>query len=208
MNRHVAGASSAAMTPSIVVEGVTVRYSSDQRHLHLEKGQAQFSVAKDADRPFVVQAGNGAVRAVGTQFQVRIDAAAVKVTLLEGIVTVTAAAATSGGGARNATLAAGEKLSFDQGRLWRVERADIEMAKGWTRGELVFEGLALAEMIQEMNRYSATKIVIDDVSLRDMPVSGAFYNHDQASLIQALELGWSLRAEYAPPTEIELHHRD
>lgn len=187
---------------------LTVRYSNDRRHLHLEKGQAQFSVAKDADRPFIVQAGNGAVRAVGTQFQVRIDAAAVKVTLLEGIITVTAAAATSGAPARSATLAAGEKLSFDRGRLWRLERADIEMAKGWTRGELVFEGLALAEMIQEMNRYSTAKIVIDDAALRDVPVSGAFYNHDQASLIQALELGWSLRAEYVSPTEIELHHRD
>lgn len=187
---------------------LTVRYSRHQRYLHLERGQAQFSVAKAAEWPFVVQAANGTVRAVGTQFQVRKDVAAVRVTLLEGIVTVTAPAATPGGGERSATLAAGEQLSFDDGQLWLLEPANVEVASSWVRGEFVFEGLPLAEMIEEMNRYSTAKILMSDSSLRDLPVSGAFYHNDQGSLIQALELGWSLRAERISPTEIVLHRRD
>lgn len=186
---------------------LTVRYSRRQRRLHLERGQAQFSVAKAADRPFIVQAGDGAVRAIGTQFQIRKDATVVRVTLLEGVVTVTAPAATPRGGERSATLAAGEQLSFDPGELWAMAPANLEVANGWTHGELVFDGRPLVEMIEEMNRYTTAKIRLGDPSLQELQVSGAFYDNDQDSLIQALELGWSLRAERVSPSEIVLYRR-
>lgn len=187
---------------------LTVRYSRSQRHLHLERGQAQFTVLNAADWPFIVQAGGGTVRAIGTRFQVRKDTAAVRVTLLEGVVTVTAPLWPPGSGERSATLAAGQQLSFDGDQLWFLSPADLEIAYGWTQGGFVFEGLSLAEMIEEMNRYTSTKIRMGDSSLRDLQVNGAFYDNDQDSLIQALEQGWSLRAEYLSPNEIVLYRSE
>lgn len=190
---------------------VTVRYSRKHRDLVLEHGQAQFTVAPAPQRPFVVQAGSGSVRAVGTQFQVRKRADNVQVVLMEGVVTVSALASGSGnaGDARTATLAPGEQLSFDSGPLWATRSVDLdEVAHGWTRGELMFKQRPLPELLEEMNRYTPIKLRLGDPSLQDLKVTAVFYDNNQAALIRALELGWSLRAERVSPDEIVLYRRD
>lgn len=184
---------------------LAVRFSRKQRNLVLEHGQAQFSVAKQPQRPFIVQAGEGRVEATGTQFQVRKRDDSVRVTLMEGIVIVSAPDVI----ARNhaVTLAAGEQVSFGEGKPWDRGTADMEAAEGWTRGEQIFDRRPLREVVEEMNRYSQVKLRLADPSLNELPVSGAFYDNDQESMIRALELGWSLRAERVSPTAVVLHPR-
>ncbi|TNE62566.1 MAG: DUF4880 domain-containing protein, partial [Alphaproteobacteria bacterium] len=58
---------------------LSVDYSSDERRLSLETGQAVFTVAKNPRRPFVVEAAGGSVTAIGTVFNVRRHAADVEV---------------------------------------------------------------------------------------------------------------------------------
>lgn len=183
---------------------LAVRYSRKRRELLLERGQAQFTVVPQPQRPFVVEAGSGAVRAVGTRFQVRKRADAVQVTLLEGVVEVSAPAA--GGEARVARLAAGEQMDFG-GLVWQKRSIDLDVANGWTQGQLVFRRRPLQEVVEEMNRYSAVKLRLGDPSLETLQISGQFYGKDQASLIQALELGWSLRAEHSTADQIVLRRR-
>ena len=65
-----------------------LHFSADLRGVELVSGQANFEVAKDASRPFVVTAGGSEVRAVGTQFDVYKTADKVTVTLIEGKVAV------------------------------------------------------------------------------------------------------------------------
>lgn len=182
---------------------VAVRYSRKHRDVVLERGRAEFSVAPAPQRPFVVHAGSGAVRAVGTRFQVRRHADSVLVSLLEGVVTVTATPAA--GEQRNTTLAAGEQLNFDTGQLWAKGNVDLEAAQGWPQGELVFRERPLPELVEEMNRYTPVKLRIGDPSLNTLRFSGVFYENDQDSLIQALEQVWSVRAERVSPREIVLH---
>lgn len=186
---------------------LAIRFSRKQRNLVLEHGQAQFSVASQPQRPFVVRAGEGAVRAVGTQFQVRKRDAGVWVTLLEGVVTVSAPDAASGGTDRGVTLAAGEQVSFGNGQPLNRQPADLAVAEGWIRGEQIFDRRPLREVIEEMNRYTQVKLRLADPSLNELEVSGAFYDNDQDSMIRALELGWSLRAERTSDTTIVLHPR-
>jgi transmembrane sensor len=56
--------------------------------IRLVAGQALFRVAKDKTRPFIVTAGDRTVTALGTAFDVRLEAHKVEVTLLEGRVAV------------------------------------------------------------------------------------------------------------------------
>lgn len=65
-----------------------VAYSEYERRVLLHQGQASFDVASDPMRPFVVEAGEGIVTAVGTTFDVYNNAGVVTVTLIEGIVQV------------------------------------------------------------------------------------------------------------------------
>lgn len=68
---------------------IQVAFRAERRSVELLEGQAIFQVAKDPLRPFVVQAGDREIVAVGTAFDVRLDSSAVRVTLLEGKVAVT-----------------------------------------------------------------------------------------------------------------------
>ncbi len=52
---------------------VEIRFTPEQRNVRLLAGQAWFQVAKNPNRPFVVEAGNRRVTALGTAFDVRLD---------------------------------------------------------------------------------------------------------------------------------------
>jgi transmembrane sensor len=65
-----------------------VAFTKGERSVRLAHGQAIFEVAKDSRRPFTVQARDRRFVAVGTAFDVRVDAARVSVTMIEGTVRV------------------------------------------------------------------------------------------------------------------------
>jgi transmembrane sensor len=67
---------------------IKVVFSENTRNVELIYGQAFFHVAHDPRRPFVVRAADREITAVGTQFDVRLDALSVRVTLIEGNVKV------------------------------------------------------------------------------------------------------------------------
>lgn len=186
---------------------VIVRYSRKQRDVVLERGRAQFDVAHVPQRPFTVHAGAGAVRALGTAFQVRHQAEAVQVVLLEGAVRVEAPAGDGSGSPRSVTMSPGQRLAFDAGGLWATDEIDTGTALGWTRGELVFRQRPLHELLEEANRYHPAQIRIGDAALYDLRVSGVFDSADQASLLQALESILPLRAERVSEREIVLHRQ-
>ena len=61
-----------------------VQLAPGERHITLAAGEAHFTVAHDKTRPFIVTAGNVAVRAVGTAFNVRRATSSVEVLVTEG----------------------------------------------------------------------------------------------------------------------------
>jgi transmembrane sensor len=65
-----------------------INFDEHTRGVALERGRALFRVAKNPDRPFLVQADGTTVRAVGTAFGVERDGEAVKITVSEGRVAV------------------------------------------------------------------------------------------------------------------------
>jgi len=65
---------------------IRVNLTARERGVELERGEAFFEVAHDPSRPFVVEAGNKRVIAVGTQFSVRREGDDIEVTVTEGTV--------------------------------------------------------------------------------------------------------------------------
>src|SRR5581483_4976397 len=63
---------------------VRVKLEKNERLVTLLRGEASFNVAHDMERPFIVQAGNVAIKAVGTSFSVDMQSAnSVAVTVVE-----------------------------------------------------------------------------------------------------------------------------
>jgi transmembrane sensor len=63
---------------------IKVDYSDEYRDIRLLQGEAHFTVAPNAARPFRVYAGHGRVQAVGTAFSVYLKGNTVDVTVTEG----------------------------------------------------------------------------------------------------------------------------
>ncbi|WP_342315162.1 FecR domain-containing protein [Lysobacter sp. FW306-1B-D06B] len=182
---------------------LTARFDGRQRLVELERGRAQFVVGVDPDRPFLVKAGAGTVRDIGTTFQVSHRADAVNVGVLEGRVDVSA-----GGGTATA-LAPGEQVDVDtKGRIGTKAPLDVVAARAWPQGDLVFKQRRLDELLAEMNRYSKQQVRLADPALGALTVSGVFHAGDQDALVAVLERGWSLRAERKGAEEIVLHASD
>lgn len=175
-----------------------VRYGR-KRSLALRSGQADFTVYKDAARPFLVQAGPAEVTATGTRFQIRLSgeagAAGGHVTLLEGGATVTGRRA--GGGT---ALAPGQRIAFDTaGNLGEVERlsdGELASAQGWTDGFLVAKDWPLDALVAEANRYGGPVLRLADPRLADLRVSGSFDPHDPDTIALALQSGWPVDVEH------------
>jgi transmembrane sensor len=166
---------------------IRVRYTAGERHIDLLYGQALFGVANDAARPFVVQADETRVRAVGTEFDVYRKKAGTVVSVIEGRVAIQPAAEPAvERGTGSVLLAAGEQLIVKPKSVERPKHADIASATAWTSRQLIFDGTPLTEVAEEFNRYSTRRLVIDGADLDDFHVSGTYSSTNPESLLRFL----------------------
>ena len=170
-----------------------VHFTGSRRALTLDRGRALFDVAHDAARPFVVQAAQARVTAVGTRFDVRrLSDARAQVVLLQGRVDVSSVAAPS---PKTWKLVAGQELA-DTSRAAPPRSADLDAAVGWTVGELVFRDTPITEALSEANRYATRPLVlVDDPALADVRIDGVFKAGDALALGHALGALYDLSVE-------------
>jgi transmembrane sensor len=135
---------------------VVVSFASSGRSVNLVRGEAWFNVAHVSNWPFVVHAGDGAIRDIGTAFLVRRDSDRVVVTVTEGAVTVSTASLLVPAPIR---VVRGEQVSYhDNGVVASVARADADVSTAWTHGRLIFDDEPLRYVIEDVNRYSRRQI--------------------------------------------------
>jgi transmembrane sensor len=160
------------------------QWLASERRIRLVSGQALFRVAKDPTRPFVVTVGDRTVTALGTAFDIRMDADKVQVTLLEGRVVVRG----MGRAVRQPPLELrpNQQLVAIDGDLPIVRAVDVSRTTAWAEGQIYFTDQALPDAVAEMNRYSARHIVIADPSLSQFRINGMFRAGNQDGFVDAL----------------------
>lgn len=182
---------------------VSLDLSRGLRRVVLLKGQAEFTVAKDADRPFEVVAGNTTVRALGTVFEVFEQASgAVEVTVSEHAVGVSLPGKP---GLEPVRVEEGERLHYaGHGELNRAVPVNLNRIDAWQRGKLIFRDQPLAEVVAELNRYSKARIVLKGGDIEQLRVSGVFPIDDTA-VLDALEKAFPIRSTRLGPWLVILH---
>jgi transmembrane sensor len=186
---------------------IQVSMSATRRLLVLVSGRAYFEVAKDARRPFSVEAGGTRTVALGTRFEVRLRPEGVAVTLAEGSVAVTPAAP---GAQWQATLQPGEQLVVDAAAAQGVKRSvDAARVIAWSGGRLHFDGTPLRQVLADVNRYSGIKVVLGDEALGDVPIGGSFAaGGDAGAFVHALATILPVRSEPVGDHQIVLYPRE
>lgn len=165
---------------------VSVHYEAETRLTRLETGEALFEVAKNKQRPFVVQAGNVRVRAVGTAFLVRRRPdGEVEVVVTEGVVDVwrdvgsPEPAVRVPAGMRE--LVTAEEVS----KPATMSSGEVARALAWTTGIIDLNGRTLGEAASEFNRYNRQSIVVADKSLAAKTLIGRFGANDPQAFVNA-----------------------
>lgn len=176
---------------------VLVQYSRARREVHLRRGRAEFKVAKDARRPFVVYAADREIVATGTTFSVEIVQNQVHVALYEGHVSV------AGPGRVRTPLSAGEELiapvSLPQAHIVSL---NATRSLTWTSGRLEFVDEPLAVAVERMNRYARNPVLIGDAAAGGVFISGVFAAGDTKAFVEGITAVSPLRVEVRSGHEV------
>jgi transmembrane sensor len=197
-NVTLADGSVVTLNTNTIVETDLRRHS---REIYLRKGEAHFQVAHDRSRPFLVHAGDAVVRAVGTEFEVRVlTDQHVDVVVNEGRVVVQAAALSPASPSPSAharpaaattvrALNAGERLSTASRdyAVTSITPQQMSSELAWREGAIIFDGEPLSEAIAEIERYTDARIVVSDPEIARLRVGGRFRTGDMQEFFDALQ---------------------
>jgi transmembrane sensor len=162
---------------------VTTVFSKKERRVRMT-GEAYFAVAKDAEKPFVIDVNSLEVKVVGTAFKIdnlsQLDKIIVVVD--EGIVEVK-------GKNEVKRLMKNQKAVYDivSGNFVEVKENDDANAMAFKSRELIFENTALKEVVAKINEFYSTPVEIVSRSIENCPISSPFH-FDKQSLDEILDI--------------------
>jgi transmembrane sensor len=172
---------------------VSTQYSSERRLIVVESGEAFFHVAKDTQRPFVVQVGPVAVTAIGTEFNVRRGAQRVVVTVTEGRVGVAAE------NRQPVHAEAGQEISYSATeQQLAVAPVNAALATSWQQGIFKYVREPLTDVVADLNRYSERRIVIADEALGQERYTGTVFGSRVEDWLEALQSAFPVRVVETP----------
>lgn len=212
-NVKLADGSTVELNTNTIIE---TNFVHGRRDVTLRKGEALFKVAHDPKRPFYVHAGNTVVRAVGTEFNVRMrDQHDVEVIVAEGRVEVgsterqPATAARTKPEPMKRMLGVGQKLAATgtTAPVETISSTRLSNTLAWREGAVVFEGETLPIAVAELNRYTDTRLIIADPSLNSLRVGGRFTAGDVEDFLQALTKALPVRTRRASDRVVYIEPR-
>ena len=179
---------------------VTVRYGRKERVVDVDQGEALFQVAHPDGRRFRVVAGVAQVLDIATEFDVFRQTSATVVTVVEGEVAVLEARGSPPIGPAvppdAQRVGAGYQLRIDAGRASAQPMpVDVSQTLAWLHHKIVFEQRPLGEVAEEFNRYARIPVVIEDATLRALPISGVVDAYDTDSFMTFLATLEGVRVE-------------
>lgn len=184
-----------------------VAFEEHTRRIVLKQGRALFKVAKNPQRPFLVDADGTTIRAVGTAFGVERQPQGVVVTVAEGKVGVFASDTfrepatsptadnnsehprASDGAAQPAVfLTADQQVTVSRaGIAVSVHSVNSDRELAWARGQLVLDNETIAAAVAEFNRYNRLQLHLANEVVARRSVSGIFNASDPESFVEFLQ---------------------
>lgn len=195
---------------------IVEEYSRAERRVRLTRGEAHFSVVSNPARPFIVQAGALAVRAVGTAFNVNWRSSGIDVLVTEGQVTL-AASSPAPGTTHDAVpptissprplLHAGQRAVLPHAAvpasdpahaviISDVDPAEVARVLAWQNPLLRLGGATLAQVIREFERQTGRRVILADPELGSLRLGGRIRVDDADAFTELLASALSLTVEH------------
>jgi transmembrane sensor len=171
---------------------LTATMSGSERRITLAEGEAVFDVTSDKTRPFTVDTAQGAVRVVGTQFDVRSRDGELTVTVARGKVAVRSA--TADPSTDPVFLTPGMQLSLGGGKTEAVAHVDPQATFAWREGRLVYRDQPLTAVVADLNRQFPEQIAIGDPALDKIRITGVIVLDNPQAVTSRLALLLPIKA--------------
>ncbi|RKP47674.1 FecR family protein [Pararobbsia silviterrae] len=166
---------------------VDIRFDTKRRTLALVQGEILVEVAHDVERPFVVETGEGTIRALGTRFVVERHDGVTDLSMLQSRVAVQTKAEIRANSNEAVFVEAGQHLRITAdgtGPLEPVDARSLEAA--WASHDLVVRNRPLPEVLDELNRYRRGAIVYDRAQIEGLNVAAVLPLDDTDRSLQLL----------------------
>ncbi|MEF2266632.1 FecR domain-containing protein [Janthinobacterium sp. LS2A] len=160
---------------------VNVRFNAGERHVELVQGDILVDVAKDAQRPFIVDSKQAAIRALGTRFAVRREDGATILSMLESKVLAQVPQH------RAVLVQAGQRTRITDdgvGPITAIDAASVQQA--WRAHQLVVDDLPLADVLDELARHRPGQLHYDRAQIAGIRVAAVLPLDDTDKALQLL----------------------
>ena len=187
---------------------IQIAFSLKGRDVHLLKGQATFTVARDRRRPFRVHISSAVVQAVGTRFDVDTRADVSGVTVTEGKVKVTATVNVSSATSKlSRNVSAGKQVTIAADG-YISPPVSINNSR-WGGSPLVFRDATLLQVVEEFRRYNRSPEIIVTGFVRTRRYTGVFDARDVENFLDYLAFDpvYEVNRSDKGVVEIRLRHR-
>lgn len=156
------------------------------RRIKLIRGEALFDVHVDPHCPFQVLVGRGGIEVLGTRFDVyQHKNGDDQVSVLEGRVRIHGLVMADGAPLWQMELAAGQEAVWNQGSP-TIHTRDVDKLASWRNNQVDFSDQSLAEVVDELQRYSPIPLRIGDSRLLKIHVTGELQVSDIRAAVTRL----------------------
>ncbi|QDH81228.1 DUF4974 domain-containing protein [Echinicola soli] len=156
-------------------------FEGNERRVRLE-GEAYFEVAKDKNKPFVVESGPVETTALGTAFNVNayLGDRELRVSLLEGKVQINKLEEQD----KAVTLVPGKEVVVDKNTQKLFQgTVDVDKVIGWKEGKLVFENAGFNEISTKLERWYGVDIQVKGQTPGDWTVTTIYQKQSLKNIL-------------------------
>lgn len=157
-------------------------FNAKTRQVYL-KGEAYFEVTHSEHQPFIVKAGDCAIRVLGTAFNVSSYAGEKQIvtTLVKGKVAYAA-------GNNRGELTPGEQCIYGkETQKAKVQKVDVNRFISWKNGLFIFDHATMEELGKQISRWYNVEVIFPDDAARLISFTGAMERYKPVSyLVQLL----------------------
>lgn len=160
----------------------------DERLVSL-KGQAYFDVAKDPERPFIIEGAKTTVQVLGTSFNLISEKNYSNLNVTSGRV----AFALTADEDIQMVLEKGTQATFENNRLVRNDTFN-ENANSWVTRDFVFKSSPLYKVVETLSEHFDVKIKVDD-TIRNCLITSSFEDKELDEILETLEVIANIKSQ-------------
>lgn len=146
------------------------------------KGEAYFDISRDAEHPFIIDAGKASIRVLGTSFNVITEnnEQEVEVYVSSGKVMVT-----SEDGSRSLTLEPEEVGRVSPGKATQTRNTNVNYL-AWHTGMLKYDGERLGVVFDDLKRAYDIDIKVADPAINDYRLTSPFEQQPHDTIVKLI----------------------